>query len=145
MRSHGIHLGALALQDLKKPINKTILKFAVLKWHPGPPGANELRKLPEPMMSHCHYDAEKQASLIVFSQKCIWNKYHLHKVVHFFWAMYDNQLHCSRQSVSQCHNPNNMPELDQYRTEIVPMLAPVHEMNIWWSSCGSLANTACWF
>ena len=42
MRSHGIHLGVLWLEDLKKPINKTRLKIAVLKWHPGLPGANEL-------------------------------------------------------------------------------------------------------
>ena len=44
MRSHAIHLGALSLEDLilKKTINKTILKIAVLEWHPGLPGANEL-------------------------------------------------------------------------------------------------------
>ena len=41
VRSHCIHLGALSLGDLKKPINKTRLKIAVLKWHPGLPGANE--------------------------------------------------------------------------------------------------------
>ena len=42
VRSHGIHQGALSLEDLKKPINKTRLKIAVLKWHPSLPGANEL-------------------------------------------------------------------------------------------------------
>ena len=42
MRFDDIHLGALSLEDLKKPINKTRLKIAVLKWHPGLPGVNEL-------------------------------------------------------------------------------------------------------
>ena len=35
-------MGASSLEDLKKPINKTRLKIAVLKWYPGLPGANEL-------------------------------------------------------------------------------------------------------
>ena len=43
LRSHSIHLCALSLEDLKKPINKTRLKIAVLKWHPGLPGANVLK------------------------------------------------------------------------------------------------------
>ena len=38
-----VHLG-VSLEDMKKPINKTRLKIAVLKWHPGLPGANELRR-----------------------------------------------------------------------------------------------------
>ena len=42
VRSHGIHLGASSLEDLKKTIKETRLKIAVLKWHPGLPGANEL-------------------------------------------------------------------------------------------------------
>ena len=42
VRCHGIHLRALSLDDVKIPINKTRLKIAVLKWHPGLPGANEL-------------------------------------------------------------------------------------------------------
>ena len=37
VRSYGIHLGALSLEDLKKAINKTRLKIA------GLPGANELK------------------------------------------------------------------------------------------------------
>ena len=36
-------MGALLLKDLKKSINKTRLKIAVLKWHPGLPGANEFK------------------------------------------------------------------------------------------------------
>ena len=36
------HSRALPLDDVKIPINKTRLKIAVLKWHPGLPGANEL-------------------------------------------------------------------------------------------------------
>ena len=42
VRSHGIHLGASSLEDLKKTIKETRLKIAVLKWHPGLPGANVL-------------------------------------------------------------------------------------------------------
>ena len=42
MRSHGIHLKALYLDDVKIPISKKRLKIAVLRWHPGLPGANEL-------------------------------------------------------------------------------------------------------
>ena len=42
LRSLGIHLRALSLDNVKIPINKTRLKIAVLKWHLGPPGANEL-------------------------------------------------------------------------------------------------------
>ena len=42
MRSHGIHLRGLSLDNVKVPINKTRLKIAVLKWHPGLPGTNEL-------------------------------------------------------------------------------------------------------
>ena len=38
----GIQLRALSLDDVKIPINKTRLKIAVLKWHLGLPGANEL-------------------------------------------------------------------------------------------------------
>ena len=41
MRSLGIHLRTLSL-DVKIPINKTIFKIAVLKWHLGLPGASEL-------------------------------------------------------------------------------------------------------
>ena len=40
VRSLGIHLRALSLDDVKIPINKTRLKIAVLK-HLGLPGANE--------------------------------------------------------------------------------------------------------
>ena len=43
VRSHGIHLRGLSLDDVKIPINKTRLKIAVLKWHPGLPRANELK------------------------------------------------------------------------------------------------------
>ena len=46
VRCHGIHLRALSLDDVKIPINKTRLKTAVLKWHPGLPGANELINTP---------------------------------------------------------------------------------------------------
>ena len=46
MRFHGIHLGALSSEDLKKPINRTRLNIAVLKWHPGLLGANELTDWP---------------------------------------------------------------------------------------------------
>ena len=46
MRSLGIHLRALSLDDVKIPINKTRLKIAVLKWHLGLPGANELTHWP---------------------------------------------------------------------------------------------------
>ena len=49
LRSHGIHMSVLSLEDLKKPINKTRLKIADLKWHPGLPGpwgANGLRQEP---------------------------------------------------------------------------------------------------
>ena len=42
VRCNGIHLRALSLDDVKIPINKIRLKIAVLKWHPGLPGANEL-------------------------------------------------------------------------------------------------------
>ena len=42
VRSHGIHLMALSLDDAKIPINKTRLKIAVLKWHLGLPGASQL-------------------------------------------------------------------------------------------------------
>ena len=42
MRSLGIYLRVLSLDDVKEPINKTRLKIAVLKWHQGLPGANEL-------------------------------------------------------------------------------------------------------
>ena len=42
MRSLGNHLRALSLYDVKMPINKTRLKIAILKWHLGLPGANEL-------------------------------------------------------------------------------------------------------
>ena len=44
VRSHGIHLRALSLDDVKIPIDKIRVKIAVLKWHPGLPGANELTK-----------------------------------------------------------------------------------------------------
>ena len=44
VRSLGIHLRALSLEDVKIPINKTRLKIAVLNWHPGLPGANELNR-----------------------------------------------------------------------------------------------------
>ena len=43
LRSLGIHLRALSLDDVKIPVNKTRLKIAVLKWHPGLPGANEIK------------------------------------------------------------------------------------------------------
>ena len=33
--------GCIIMEDLKKPINKTRLKIAILKWHSGLPGANE--------------------------------------------------------------------------------------------------------
>ena len=46
VRSHGIHLHALSLEDLEKPFNKTRFKIAVLKRYPGLPGANELKKKP---------------------------------------------------------------------------------------------------
>ena len=46
MRWHSINLRALSLDNVKIPINKTRLKIAVLKWHPGLPGANELTSLP---------------------------------------------------------------------------------------------------
>ena len=42
VRSHGIHLRALSLDDVKIPINKARLKIAVLKWHLGLSEANEL-------------------------------------------------------------------------------------------------------
>ena len=42
VRFHGIHLRGLSLDDLRIPINKTRLKIAVLIWHLGLPGANEL-------------------------------------------------------------------------------------------------------
>ena len=42
VRSLGFHLRASSLDDVKIPINKTRLKIAVLKWHLGLPGANEL-------------------------------------------------------------------------------------------------------
>ena len=45
MRSHGIHLRALSLDDVKIPIDWTRLKIAVLKWHPSLPAANELTSL----------------------------------------------------------------------------------------------------
>ena len=45
VRSHGIHLRGLSLDDVKIPIDNTRLKIAVLKWHPGLPGANELTVL----------------------------------------------------------------------------------------------------
>ena len=45
MRSLGIHLRALSLDEVKIPINKTRLKIAELKCHPGLPGPNELTKL----------------------------------------------------------------------------------------------------
>ena len=45
MRSLGIHLRALSIDDVKTTINKTRLKIAVLKWHLGLPGANELKCL----------------------------------------------------------------------------------------------------
>ena len=35
VRSHGILLRALLFDDVKIPVNKTRLKIAVLKWHPG--------------------------------------------------------------------------------------------------------------
>ena len=43
MKSRGIHRRALRLDDVKIRINITTLKIAVLKWHPGLPGAVELR------------------------------------------------------------------------------------------------------
>ena len=43
MKSLGIHLSVSSLDDVKIPIIKTRLKIAVLKWHPGLPGANELK------------------------------------------------------------------------------------------------------
>ena len=43
MRSLGIHLRALALDDVKIPISKTRLKIAVLKWYLGLLGGNELK------------------------------------------------------------------------------------------------------
>ena len=42
MRSHGIHLQVLPFDDMKIPIDKARLKIAVLEWHLGLPGANEL-------------------------------------------------------------------------------------------------------
>ena len=45
MRSHGINRRALSLDYVKIPINKTRLKIAALKWHPGLPGANELNSI----------------------------------------------------------------------------------------------------
>ena len=51
VRSHGIHLRALSLDDVKIPIDKTRLKIAVLKWHLGLPGANELKHVMPPFVS----------------------------------------------------------------------------------------------
>ena len=51
VRSHGIHLRALSLVDVKIQINKTRLKIAVLKWHLGTPGTNELT--PVLQQGHC--------------------------------------------------------------------------------------------
>ena len=42
MGSYGINLRALSWDDVKITINKTRYKIAVLNWHPGLPGANEL-------------------------------------------------------------------------------------------------------
>ena len=50
--SLGIHLRALSLDNVKKPINKTRLKIAPLKWHPGLPGANELKWAEETCQHH---------------------------------------------------------------------------------------------
>ena len=44
VRSLGIHLRASLLDNMKIPINKTRLKIAVLKWHPGLPRASELHQ-----------------------------------------------------------------------------------------------------
>ena len=42
VKSLGIHVKALSLDDVKIPINKMRLKIAVLKWHLGLPGANAI-------------------------------------------------------------------------------------------------------
>ena len=42
MRSLGIHLRPLSLDDVKIPINKTGLKIAAFEWQLGLPGANKL-------------------------------------------------------------------------------------------------------
>ena len=43
VRFLAIHLRALSLDDVKIPINKMRLKIAILKWHLGLAGADELK------------------------------------------------------------------------------------------------------
>ena len=74
MRSHGIHLRALSLDDVKIPINKTRLKIAVLKWHPGPPGANELNIL-KPQQNGWLYVDYILKSIFLNENACILIKY----------------------------------------------------------------------
>ena len=69
MRSHGIHIGAISLDDVKIPINKTRLNIAVLKWHPGLPGANELKQIT------CSY---------LFCSNIVWLNFHI-----LLWTLFD--------------------------------------------------------
>ena len=52
---------ALSLDDVNIAVNKTRLTIAVLKWHSGLPGANELRmKLIENYKNMVHFKGDQQ-------------------------------------------------------------------------------------
>ena len=83
MRSLGIHLRVLSLEDhedVKIPINKTRLKIAVLKWHPGLPGTNELK-----LQLHLTGAFEFSYLSLSLSLICIFN-------VHMFYWHYFNLM-----------------------------------------------------
>ena len=91
MRSLGIHLRALYLDDPKILINETRLKTAVLKWHLDLPGASELNQLILIVMalliqsSHCieplreglHSSEHRRLYAVVYGKDSLLMKYKL--------------------------------------------------------------------
>ena len=86
MRSLGIHLRELSLDDLKITINKTRLKIAVLKWHPGLPGANELTTVPgsNTCMQQVFFAQIYSKSLIIYHKYLLFciSEYKDHIITH---------------------------------------------------------------
>ena len=74
-----------SLDDVKIPINKTRLKIAVLKWHLGLPGANELKY----WSRVTHASVEYRPSLVEIKACCLFSAKPLSQPVIVNWTLWN--------------------------------------------------------
>ena len=113
MRSLGVHLRALSLDNVKIPINKTRLKIAVLKRNLGLPGANELT----------YWDRVKMTAYLptTFS-----NSLYCIKIIVFWLKCPQNLFPWVQLAISQY--------MYWFRVWIVSKPGDNHYLNQWWPS-----------